>query len=81
MINENTLPTDLLRPGHDSSLPRKVEYQRAGHTEAVDLSRLAGLHPSEISEIMNEDGTMSRTNDLFELAEKHEEVHHDQRLD
>ncbi len=47
---------------------------RAGHTEgAVDLARLAGLHPSAvICEIMNEDGTMSKLPELLKFAEKHE---------
>ena len=46
---------------------------RAGHTEAaVDISRLAGLNPSGvICEIMNEDGTMARLDDLIPYAEKH----------
>jgi len=47
---------------------------RAGHTEAaVDISRLAGLNPSGvICEIMNEDGTMARMDDLVKFARKHD---------
>ena len=47
---------------------------RAGHTEAaVDISRLAGLHPSGvICEIMKDDGTMARLPDLVEFAKRHE---------
>ncbi|MEL7189557.1 MAG: 3,4-dihydroxy-2-butanone-4-phosphate synthase, partial [Pseudomonadota bacterium] len=47
---------------------------RAGHTEAaVDISRLAGLNPSGvICEIMNEDGTMARLDDLITFARKHD---------
>src|SRR3546814_11075051 len=46
---------------------------RAGHTEsAVDVARLAGLNPSGvICEIMNEDGTMARRDDLVPIAQRH----------
>jgi len=46
---------------------------RAGHTEAsVDLMRLAGLYPAAvICEIMNDDGTMARTDELIEFSKKH----------
>ncbi|MCF0207263.1 MAG: GTP cyclohydrolase II, partial [Bacteroidales bacterium] len=46
--------------------------RRAGHTEAsIDLARLAGLYPAAaLIEIMNEDGTMARLNQLFEVADK-----------
>src|SRR3546814_14584668 len=46
---------------------------RAGHTEsAVDVARLAGLNPSGvICEIMNEDGTMARLDDLVPIAQRH----------
>jgi 3,4-dihydroxy 2-butanone 4-phosphate synthase/GTP cyclohydrolase II len=46
---------------------------RTGHTEAsVDIARLAGLNPSGvICEIMNEDGTMARLNDLIPFAQYH----------
>ena len=50
--------------------------RRAGHTEAsVDLPRIAGLYPSGvICEILNEDGSMARLNNLFKVAEKHKLV-------
>ena len=46
---------------------------RAGHTEAsVDLMRLAELYPAGvICEIMNDDGTMARTQDLIKFSQKH----------
>ena len=48
--------------------------RRAGHTEAaVDLARLAGLKPAGVLvEILNEDGSMARLPDLFEIADKHQ---------
>src|SRR6195952_3178625 len=74
-VHPDTRPNDLARPGHVFP-PRAREggvLVRAGQTEAsVDLSRLAGLHPSGvICEIMNEDGTMARVPDLVPYAEKH----------
>ena len=47
--------------------------ERAGHTEAsIDISKLAKLNPSSvICEVMNEDGTMARYNDLIKFAKKH----------
>ena len=47
---------------------------RAGHTEAsVDLMRLSSLYPAGvICEIMNDDGTMARTEDLIEFSKKHQ---------
>ncbi|MDD4203154.1 MAG: bifunctional 3,4-dihydroxy-2-butanone-4-phosphate synthase/GTP cyclohydrolase II [Candidatus Omnitrophica bacterium] len=67
--------TDFIRPGH--MFPLRAQdggvLVRAGHTEAcVDLSRLAGLDPvGAICEIINEDGTMSRTPELIEFAKTH----------
>jgi 3,4-dihydroxy 2-butanone 4-phosphate synthase/GTP cyclohydrolase II len=75
LINPNSLPEDLLRPGH--IFPLKAldggVLVRAGHTEAaVDLMKLAGLYPAGvICEIMNDDGTMSRLPQLREFAQKH----------
>ncbi|MCF0248025.1 MAG: 3,4-dihydroxy-2-butanone-4-phosphate synthase, partial [Synergistes sp.] len=61
---------DFRRPGHIFPLVARSGgvLQRAGHTEAaVDLTRLAGLHPAGvICEIMNEDGTMARLPQLEE---------------
>jgi len=68
-------PEDFLRPGHVFPLIARDGgvLKRAGHTEAaVDLMRLAGLHPvGVICEIMNEDGTMARLPDLEKFAARH----------
>ena len=65
----------LVTPGHVFPLAarRGGVLARAGHTEAaVDVSRLAGLNPSGvICEIMNDDGTMARLDDLVVFAESH----------
>jgi len=75
LINPQTKPADLTRPGHAFPLRAKDGgvLRRAGHTEAaVDLARLAGLSPAGvICEIMHEDGTMARTPQLFEFATRH----------
>jgi len=66
---------DIVTPGHVFPLVAKKGgvLVRAGHTEAsVDISRLAGLNPSGvICEIMNEDGTMARMDDLVRFARLH----------
>lgn len=66
---------DIVTPGHVFPLMARDggTLVRAGHTEAaVDISRLAGLNPSGvICEIMNEDGTMARLEDLIGFARKH----------
>ena len=66
---------DIVSPGHVFPLVARPggSLVRAGHTEAaVDISRLAGLNPSGvICEIMNEDGSMSRLEDLIRFARKH----------
>ena len=68
-------PDSLVSPGHVFPLVAKPGgvLVRAGHTEAaVDVSRLAGLNPSGvICEIMREDGTMARLDDLMEFARTH----------
>lgn len=75
LINAKTTAHDLSRPGHVFPLRAKDGgvLRRAGHTEAaVDLARLAGVFSAGvICEIMNDDGTMARTNDLFAFAEQH----------
>lgn len=75
LIDKNSKPRDLIRPGHIFPLAAKDGgvLVRAGHTEAsVDLARLAGLYPAGvICEIMNDDGTMSRTPQLIEFAKAH----------
>lgn len=74
LVNPNTKPSDLGRPGHIFPLKAKNRgvIRRAGHTEAaVDLARLAGLAPAGVLiEIMNEDGTMARLPDLFVIAQR-----------
>ena len=69
-------PADIVTPGHVFPLTARDGgvLVRAGHTEAaVDISRLAGLNPSGvICEIMNEDGTMARLDDLVAFARRHE---------
>lgn len=71
---ENAKPEDFRRPGHMFPLLSKENgvLERNGHTEAtVDLMKLAGLKESGLCcEIMAEDGTMMRTPQLIELAEK-----------
>ncbi len=66
---------DIVTPGHVFPLIARDGgvLVRAGHTEAsVDIARLAGLNPSGvICEIMNEDGTMARMNDLVPFARRH----------
>jgi 3,4-dihydroxy 2-butanone 4-phosphate synthase / GTP cyclohydrolase II len=74
LVDPRTKPTDLGRPGHIFPLKAKAKgvIRRAGHTEAVvDLTRLAGLEPGgALVEIMNEDGTMARMDDLVSLRER-----------
>lgn len=74
LINPETKPEDLGRPGHIFPLKAKRGgvLRRSGHTEAaVDLARLAGFEPAGvIVEIMKEDGEMARLPDLFEIAQQ-----------
>src|SRR5438309_389817 len=68
-------PEDLVSPGHVFPLVARPGgvLVRAGHTEAaVDVARLAGLNPSAvICEIMRDDGTMARLDDLMDFARAH----------
>jgi 3,4-dihydroxy 2-butanone 4-phosphate synthase/GTP cyclohydrolase II len=74
LVNPETKPSDLGRPGHIFPLRAKSGgvLRRTGHTEAaIDLARLAGLNPAGILvEILNEDGTMARLPELMEVANK-----------
>lgn len=74
LINPDTRPEDLGRPGHIFPLRARNEgvLRRSGHTEAtVDLARLAGFEPAGVLvEIMNDDGTMARLPELKEIAKK-----------
>lgn len=75
ITDSNTTSKDFRKPGHVFPLEARAGgvLKRAGHTEAaVDLARLAGLHPTGvICEIMSEDGTMARTPELMEYVAKH----------
>jgi len=68
-------PSSIVSPGHVFPLAARDGgvLVRAGHTEAaVDIARLAGLNPSGvICEIMNDDGSMARTDDLIAFAQFH----------
>jgi 3,4-dihydroxy 2-butanone 4-phosphate synthase/GTP cyclohydrolase II len=74
LVDPATKSTDLGRPGHIFPLKAKSKgvLRRAGHTEAVvDLTRMAGLQPGgALVEIMNDDGSMARLNDLQKISEK-----------
>jgi len=75
LIDQKSTTNDLVTPGHMFPLRarRGGVLVRAGHTEAsVDLMRLSGLYPAGvICEIMNDDGTMARTQELVEFSKKH----------
>lgn len=74
LVNEETKPYDLARPGHIFPLTAKQGgvLRRTGHTEAaIDFARLAGFKPAGvIVEIMNEDGSMARLPQLAEVAKR-----------
>ena len=74
LVDPVTRPADLARPGHIFPLKSRSKrvLRRSGHTEAtVDLTRMAVLKPGgALVEIMNEDGTMARLPQLFEIARK-----------
>ncbi|HUH07384.1 MAG TPA: bifunctional 3,4-dihydroxy-2-butanone-4-phosphate synthase/GTP cyclohydrolase II [Egibacteraceae bacterium] len=75
LVDPKTRPVDLARPGHVFPL-RYAEggvLRRPGHTEAaVDLARLAGLQPAGVlAEVINDDGTMARLEDLEHFAGEH----------
>ncbi|MCL4121062.1 UNVERIFIED_CONTAM: hypothetical protein GTU68_028977 [Idotea baltica] len=75
-VASNARPKDIVQPGH--IFPLQAEpggvLSRAGHTEAgCDLARIAGFEPAAvIVEIMNDDGTMARREDLEAFAKKHD---------
>lgn len=74
LADPNSTPETFGRPGHICPLRARSKgvLRRAGHTEAaVDLARMAGLYPvGALIEIMNEDGTMARLPQLFQIADK-----------
>jgi len=74
-VDPQSCPGEFARPGHIFPLRARDGgvLERRGQTEAaVDLARLAGLHPAGvICEIVHEDGTMSRLPDLIRFCRKH----------
>jgi len=74
-IADDAKPGDLARPGHVFPLRAREGgvLRRAGQTEgSLDLARLAGLKPAGvICEVMNDDGSMARMNDLLEFSREH----------
>lgn len=74
LVNPDTKPHDLARPGHIFPLIAKQGgvLRRTGHTEAaIDFARLAGFKSAGvIVEIMNEDGSMARLPQLAKVAKK-----------
>jgi 3,4-dihydroxy 2-butanone 4-phosphate synthase/GTP cyclohydrolase II len=74
-IDSGKTGEDIVTPGHVFPLAAREGgvLVRAGHTEAaVDIARLAGLNPSGvICEIMNEDGSMARLDDLMRFGRRH----------
>ena len=78
LVDKDTKPTDLGRPGHVLPLRacRDGVFSREWHTEAsVDIAKLAGLNPGTIIvEILNEDGTVARLEELEDIAEQYNMV-------
>ena len=74
-VSDGVKPTDFRRPGHMFPLEAREGgvLKRAGHTEAtVDLCRLAGLKEVGLCcEIMKDDGTMARLDDVAAFAKRH----------
>ena len=75
-VRKSATSEDIVQPGHVFPIKARSGgvLVRAGHTEAaVDISRLAGKDPSGvIVEIMNDDGTMARRDDLMTFATEHD---------
>jgi 3,4-dihydroxy 2-butanone 4-phosphate synthase/GTP cyclohydrolase II len=75
-VDKDSKPTDIVQPGHVFPLKamKGGVLSRAGHTEAAcDLAKLAGLQSAGvICEIMNEDGTMARRDDLIKFGEEND---------
>ena len=74
LVDFNTKPTDLGRPGHIFPLKSKSEgvLRRTGHTEAsMDFAKLAGFQPSGVLiEVLTDNGSMARLPDLRKIADK-----------
>ncbi|MBW1655559.1 3,4-dihydroxy-2-butanone-4-phosphate synthase [Flavobacterium quisquiliarum] len=75
-IASNAKAEDLARPGHIFPLRAKNNgvLERNGHTEgSVDLMKLANLKPEAVlCELMNEDGTMAKLNEIVSFAQRHD---------
>ncbi|GAA0773360.1 bifunctional 3,4-dihydroxy-2-butanone-4-phosphate synthase/GTP cyclohydrolase II [Clostridium subterminale] len=75
ILDGDSIAKDFRKPGHVFPLEAREGgvLKRVGHTEAaVDLSKMAGLKPAGvICEIMSEDGTMARTEELLEFGKLH----------
>jgi 3,4-dihydroxy 2-butanone 4-phosphate synthase/GTP cyclohydrolase II len=75
MLDEETRPEDLARPGHIFPLRYREGgvLKRAGHTEAaVDLARMAGFRAAGVlAEVVNDDGSMARLPELQKFADEH----------
>ena len=75
-VNKNSKPSDIVQPGHIFPLKamKGGVLSRAGHTEAAcDLAKIAGLQPAGvICEIMNDDGTMARRDDLIKFGQEND---------
>jgi 3,4-dihydroxy 2-butanone 4-phosphate synthase/GTP cyclohydrolase II len=75
-VKEDASPDDIVQPGHVFPVAAQIGgvLTRAGHTEAgCDLAALAGLEPaSVIVEVMNDDGSMARRDDLEKFAKLHD---------
>lgn len=75
LATANATALDFRRPGHTFPVTAKTGgvFRRIGHTEAaMDLTRLAGVSPVGVMcEILNEDGSMARRDDLAAFAKKH----------
>jgi 3,4-dihydroxy 2-butanone 4-phosphate synthase/GTP cyclohydrolase II len=75
LCDPNISPAEFAKPGHIFPLRAKKGgvLRRTGHTEAaVDLARMAGFYPAGcLIEILNEDGSMARLPQLFEVAKQH----------
>jgi len=75
LANENSKPTDFVKPGHVYPLVAMEGgvLRRAGHTEAaVDLARMAGLTPAGVlCEILNSQGDRATRDELLDLATKY----------
>ena len=75
LVDPKTKGSDFARPGHIFPLRAKTGgvLRRTGHTEAaIDLAKMAGFSSTGVLvEILNEDGSMARLPELFEIAQKH----------